>query len=202
VRCPFRVKWLKNPLFTGCAGAGLYAIFSTNFITMRILLLFLLSMTLTAVHAQQEIYGLFNSPDNAAIRGSSVARGYERQVEITEIRTNAGAKSSTVKFVMRSSTATAAFRDAMQQHRSLVAGTVTVTSIKSDRRTIDYKVIMQGMKVESCSEKTVSGESVVEVTLIATRIGWMYYSNSLKGGNTISSKTGWDFSTQKEWTAF
>lgn len=67
-----------------------------------------------------------------------------------------------------------------------------------DRRIITYKISMENIAVESCTD----ANRYTELRLNATRIGWVYYSTDRMGKTTISSKSGWDAESQKTWTNF
>jgi type VI protein secretion system component Hcp len=165
---------------------------------MKKLLLLLLALPLLTLAQKDEGFALLIRDDGAVIKGSSVTQLYERQIPVYNLETNSAANSTTIRFTMGQEAAAAILRDMLQQRRSLLSGSITITFISLDRRLVRYKINMENVAIERCED----ANGMTTVQLHATRIGWTYYSYSKSGTQTISSKSGWDEQRQQAWTAF
>lgn len=61
------------------------------------------------------------------------------------------------------------------------------------------KIILEDIKVESCTDNAATGTS--KIKLKASRIGWVYYSYDIKGNQT-STQSGWNVIAGKSWNTF
>ncbi len=70
---------------------------------------------------------------------------------------------------------------------------------QSPQYQIASKIVLQDIKVESCTDDLTSGKT--KIKLKASRIGWIYYTYNIKGAMT-SSKSGWDTVAGQAWNNF
>jgi len=79
---------------------------------------------------------------------------------------------------------------------------ISVTSrINNSMPTLTNQVILEDVKVESCTDLPASGTS--KIKLKANRIGWIYFSTDAKTGRTsATNKSGWDTIAGASWTNF
>lgn len=75
----------------------------------------------------------------------------------------------------------------------------TETKMESYLNRVMNKIIMEDLKVESCTDN--AGAGTCKIKLKANRIGWVYY-NYDKGGNQSSNKSGWNTISGTSWTNF
>lgn len=137
------------------------------------------------------------------IKGNSVAKGFERQIEAYPFQSNSASNDTHISFTMPVGPASGELRTGINSKQLLPNGEVTVTTRSSDRVVIVYKINMENIKVESCDDvQDANGQMVTQVVLRAVRIGWTYYTNSKTGGLTVSAKNGWDSERNIAWTAF
>lgn len=166
---------------------------------MRTLFVFLLLLPLATWAQRNESFGKFVNSDGAVIKGTSLARGFERQIEVNNLVASSANNNTTIRFSMPVGTASAAFRGLINTKLRLRSGEIIVTATKADRRITEYKISMENISVEECTDS--EGNTLVQ--LKATRIGWTYYSTVTKSGmTTVSSKSGWDAEAQRPWTNF
>ncbi|MET0461889.1 MAG: hypothetical protein ABW007_02000 [Chitinophagaceae bacterium] len=162
-------------------------------------LLLIVPVLLMAQRSTTEDFGKFTNADGAVIKGSSLVRGFERQIEVENLVAASTNNNTTVKFSMPSGAATNEFRNALNNGRKLRSGEIIVTVIASDRRVTKHKINLEDISVLSCEDR--AGNTLV--TLDATRIGWTYYVNDQRSGKqTVSSKSGWDAAKKQAWTGF
>ncbi|MFT3980745.1 MAG: hypothetical protein QM687_09775 [Ferruginibacter sp.] len=161
---------------------------------------FLLALVPAIAFSQNtDAYGKFTKPTGATIRGASVAKGYERWVIVTNLKTGSGNNTS-IEFDMPTGTDVADFRNAMGIKEGLSRAEIQVTKPSRDRRAKSYTLILENIVVQECTDDTGAGTS--KIKLKAVRIGWIYYGTDRSGNTTVSSKTGWDASTGTAWTNF
>lgn len=164
---------------------------------MRILLLALL-LPLFGWAQKEESFGKFIREDGTLIKGSSVAKFYERQVPLFNLESNASANSTTVRFTMNQEAAVGILRDLSMNGKKLRSGEFVLTYFSFDRRQVRYKINMENVEVTEVTESNGS----ISVLLNATRIGWTYYTYTKSGLQSISSKNGWDAERRTNWTSF
>lgn len=79
---------------------------------------------------------------------------------------------------------------------------ISVTNrISNYMPTLSNQIILEDVKVESCTDNAASGTS--KIKLKATRIGWIYYSTDAVTGKALPPrKSGWDTASGQSWTGF
>lgn len=161
------------------------------------LLLFVLPLLATAQKGK-DIFGKFINADGSTIKGTSVVVRYERQLELYNLVSNSTSNNTVIRFSIPVSAASGSFRNLVNSKLRLRSGEIIVTAISTDMRITEYKISLENIAVESCSDNN----GFTEIQLNATRIGWTYYTTNRTGINTVSSKTGWDAEAGKPWTTF
>ncbi|MCO5239918.1 MAG: hypothetical protein M9904_07670 [Chitinophagaceae bacterium] len=76
---------------------------------------------------------------------------------------------------------------------------VTETKMESYLNRVVNKIIMEDLKVESCTDNASTG--TCKIKLKANRIGWIYYNYDMRG-NQSSSQSGWNTISGTAWTNF
>ncbi|MCG2618010.1 type VI secretion system tube protein Hcp [Terrimonas sp. NA20] len=161
-------------------------------------LLIIAPLMLMAQRSSTEDFGKFTNAEGAAIKGSSLARGFERQIEVDNLVAASTNNNTSLSFSMPAGAATNEFRNALNNGKKLKSGEIVVTVLSADRRITKHKINMEDITVLSCEDK--NGNTLL--TLDATRIGWTYYTSDRSGKQTISSKSGWDAAKKQAWTGF
>jgi type VI protein secretion system component Hcp len=158
-----------------------------------LLMLMLLPISMLAQKGN-DVFGKFATAENAIIKGTSVARHYENQLEVTNLDANNTNNNAVVKFSIPIGNASAIFRDALNNKKKLRSGEITVKT-HVDENNIIYIINLEDISVEACTD--VNG--ITSLQLRATRICWTYFSRDRMGKMT-STKTGWDTRAEKPWT--
>ncbi|RYZ30691.1 MAG: hypothetical protein EOO10_01915 [Chitinophagaceae bacterium] len=138
------------------------------------------------------------NPSGQMVHGSSVQRGYERQI-ITTSFSGVATESPQVQFSMPSGAASATLAT-LQGGKNILPYAVFTTTQYGEQGLI----VLSTVRLEEViviKTEDVNGSS--HVTLRASRIGTTYYQYDLKKGiRAASGKTGFDFGSGKSWTAF
>jgi len=163
-----------------------------------LLLLLLLPLT-TLAQKNTESFGKFINTDGSLIKGTSMVKGYERQIEAHSLISNSSTNSTVLRFAMPISGATGTLRSFINAKQRLPKAEIVVTYLSTDRRLLQYKIYMENIAVEECTD----ADGFTTIQLNATRIGWTYYNDlSRSSTQTIASKTGWNAETNTSWTNF
>ena len=163
------------------------------------LIIILLSFLPMAIWAQKdEIFAKLILEDGSAIKGSSMTQFYERQIPVFNLETNSAGNSTIVRFTMPVESASGVLRNLLTSQGRMRSGEINVTYISLDRRFVRYKINMENIAVEECTDS--GGTTTVQ--LHATRIGWTWYSYTKSGIQSVSSKNGWDEKLRTSWTGF
>lgn len=163
------------------------------------LIIFLLSVLPLTIWAQKdETFAKFINEDGSVIKGSSVTKNFERQIPVFNLETNSAGNSTIVRFTMPIESASGVLRNLQLSQGSMRSGEIHVTYISVDRRLIRYKINMENITVEECTDS--GGNTIVQ--LHATRIGWTYYSYTKSGVQSVTGKNGWDEEAGTAWNNF
>ncbi len=166
--------------------------------TMRILFLLFFYIPLFVCAQKDESFAKFINEDGSVIRGSSVTKFYEKQIPLYSLETNSANNSTTIRFTMGTESAAGVLRNLLQANKKMRSGEIAVTYTSYDRRQVRFKINMENISVEECTDA--NGTTIIQ--LHATRIGWTYYSYTKGGVQSISSKSGWDEEKRRAWTGF
>jgi type VI protein secretion system component Hcp len=165
---------------------------------MKLIIILLSFLPLTIWAQKDEIFAKFINEDGSVIKGSSMTQYYERQIPVFSIETNSAGNSTIVSFTMPVESASGVLRNLQNSQGKMRSGEMVVTYISLDQRRVRYKINMENIAVEECTD---SGSTTI-VKLHASRIGWTYYSYTKSGIQSVSTKNGWDEDRGKSWTGF
>lgn len=164
--------------------------------------LFLLSFSILLIAAarpsKQQVYLQLTDPSGQMIRGASMQRGYERQIIATSF-SGVTTGNPQVQFSMSSSAASATLTTLQGSKSKLPFAVFTITQYAEQGSIVIQTVRLEGVIVI----KTEDANGSTNVTLQADRIGTTYFQYNRKTGiRSVSGKTGYDFTSKKEWTEF
>src|SRR6185503_15736387 len=112
-------------------------------------LLFLLLLPLTTLAQKNtESFGKFTNTDGSLIKGTSMVKGYERQIEVHSLISNSPANSTVLRFAMPINSATGTLRSFINAKHRLPKAEIVVTYLSTDRRLLQYKIYMENIAVE------------------------------------------------------
>ncbi|HUC81334.1 MAG TPA: hypothetical protein VMR70_10485 [Flavisolibacter sp.] len=157
-----------------------------------------LLLTSATVQTKQQVYLQLVDPAGQPIRGTSVDRGYERQIIATAF-SGYTAGNSQLRFSMPSGSASAALANLQGSGQKLPSAVFTITEPGEARPNVVSSVRLEDVAVKSVNDANGS----TAVVLQASRIGVTYFQNNRKTGErTVSGKTGYDFTTKQPWNSF
>lgn len=163
----------------------------------RLILLFIL-LPFLAYSQKEESFAKLVNEDGTVVKGSSMIKLYERQIPVYAIESNSAGNSTTLRFTMPLESASGVLRNLQRSQKRLRSGEINVTYLSLDRRFVRYKINMENILVEECTDS--GGTTIVQ--LHASRIGWTYYAYTKSGIQSVSSKNGWDEEVRAAWTNF
>jgi type VI protein secretion system component Hcp len=171
---------------------------------MRTIILMLLLSPLFCFAQKTDVFIKLTDASGQQIKGESGLKGFEKWIQATSI--NSSAKNNTqLSFTMTVSGASADLKKAMANGELLLNAQVTVQSpnLSGGSPVISYTIKMEKIKVTSCDE-SMGCDNMMNTTVAmqATRIGWIYYSQTRTGALAVSRKYGWDAENSKEWANF
>lgn len=179
-------------------------VYITNYRNMKwissFLLLAVLTLALTSADMQlkQQIFLQMVDVNGVAIRGTSVQRGYERQIIVTSF-SGVTTGNPQVQFSFPSGGASATLSTMKGSKQTIPYAVFTVTEPGEARLNVLSTIRLESVSIIRVED--VNGST--NVTLQAARIGTTYFQNNLKTGiRTISGKTGFDYTTGQTWNSF
>ena len=151
--------------------------------------------------AQEAFIKIFDAKGKQ-IRGNSVTRFYENQV-IAYHFNGPKAKDPVVQFTMDVQTASGILQGLEQNGDKLSSAIVTFTKVEGQGHTVQYTIRLEDIEIISCDNINDTNGNHTLVILRPSRAGTTYYSFNRKTGvNTVTSKSGYDYTTGKAWTNF
>ena len=168
-------------------------------------LLFLL-LLIPAIAFSQTSYvfiKLFDAKGNQII-GDSNTRGYERAIRAFTTASS-GKNNTQFNFTMPVTAAGANLKSAMANGEQLLNAMVYVLTPNPSTGALQYSYIitMENIRVVSCAESMGCNNVMsTAVSLLATRIGWTYYTADRSGNMVVSQKYGFDAETGMTWNKF
>ncbi|MBS1509551.1 MAG: hypothetical protein JST86_01825 [Bacteroidetes bacterium] len=155
--------------------------------------------------SQNTNFGKFlGSINPAKFIGSSVYKGYEKQVEIIEVTTNGQNQNTTVNFKFSPCSASADFLAHTQLGKNIVQGEIDVMEKNPNNPSfsrIKYKMYFEDARVLSCSDtRACNNLMATTVSLKPLRICWVYYNYDVNGKLLNSTSNGFDAKTGQSWT--
>lgn len=141
---------------------------------LLLLLLAFVSLRLSAQRTEQ--FGKFTDKDGYAIKGESLERGYERQLQIQSLQlvTN---KQTIVRITIPNTPAVASFQAIVNSKFALQTGEIAILNVLPDRKVLKQKIIMASIKVNAV---TVTDESAI-IELIPATFNQSYYTTDRNG---------------------
>ncbi len=154
---------------------------------------------------QDRVFGKFlGSINSVKLAGSSMYRGYEKQVEIIEVSTNGQNQNTTVNFKFSPCPASADFLAHTQTGKNIAKGEITVIEkpgADAGANKIKYKIYFEDAAVISCNDsRACTNVMATTVTLKPQRICWIYYNYDAAGKLLNSTSNGFDAKTGQAWT--
>lgn len=138
------------------------------------------------------------------INGDVYIRGFERTIRGLSIASS-GKNNTQFDFTMPVSGAAATLKSAMANREKLLNAIVYVmtTNPSTGNPQYSYTIHMEDIRVINCAESMgCNNLTTTGVSLVATRIGWTYYTTDRAGNAVVSQKYGFDASTGAAWSNF
>jgi type VI protein secretion system component Hcp len=172
---------------------------------MRTLLLFLLLIPGLCFSQTTYVFIKLTDPKGVLVKGDATAKGFERTIRA--LTTSSSGKNNTqFTFTMPVTDAGATLKSAMNSGELLLNATVSVMSVNGATGVLQpsYTITMERIRVTACAESMgCNAQMTTGVNLVATRIGWTYYSADKSGTNVaVSKKYGFDAETGTAWNNF
>lgn len=166
----------------------------------KFLLLAVLTLVFTSADMQlkQQTFLQMVDVNGVAIRGTSVQRGYERQIIVTSF-SGVTTGNPQVQFSFPSGGASATLATMQGGKQKLPYAVFTITEPGEARLNVLSMVRLESISVIGVQD--VNGST--NVTVQAGRIGTTYFQQDRKTGTrTVSGKTGFDYTTGQAWNSF
>jgi type VI protein secretion system component Hcp len=172
---------------------------------MRTLLFILLLVPELCFSQTSYVFIKLTDPKGIQIKGDATTKGFERTIRA--FTTSSSGKNNTqFTFTMPVTDAGAILKSAMNSGELLLNAKVSVMTVNGITGVLQpsYTITMEGIRVTACSESMgCNAQMTTGVSLVATRIGWTYYSADKAGTNVVvSQKYGFDSETGLPWNNF
>jgi hypothetical protein len=132
------------------------------------------------------------------VRGSSVARGFERQIEVWQF-SGVSSGNPELRFSMPSGSASSALAASIGVKGNFQWAVFSLMTQGSEKQLLRSTVRLEVVTILSSRDTN----GTTEVTLRADRIGTTHYEWSRKSGVlTVAGKDGYDFKTGTTWNTF
>lgn len=161
---------------------------------------FLVSGLLSAakVQVKEPVFLQLMDANGKLVKGTSVARGYERQIEVVQF-SGVGSGNPELRFSMPSSGASSLISAAAGEKGGFSWAVFSVTIQGPDKLLLRSTIRLEGVTVVRTQETIGS----TEVILKADRMGTTQYEWNRKSGVvTIAGKAGYDFKSGTTWNSF
>lgn len=154
--------------------------------------------------SQDLTFGKFlGSINTTKFVGSSVYKGYEKQVEINEVSTNGQNQNTTVTFKFLPCSASADFLAHTQLGKNIVQGQIDVLEkipYNQAFKRIKYKIYFEDARMVTCNDtRSCNGSMATTITLKPQRICWIYYTYDANGKLLSVNSNGIDIRTGQAW---
>ena len=172
---------------------------------MRTLLFILLLVPELCFSQSSYVFIKLTDPKGIQIKGDATTKGFERTIRA--FTTSSSGKNNTqFTFTMPVTDAGAALKRAMDNGDLLLNATVSVMIVNGATGVLQpsYTINMERIRVTACSESMgCNSQMTTGVSLVATRIGWTYFTADRSGTNVVvSQKYGFDAETGTAWNNF
>lgn len=152
----------------------------------------------TSLQKEQQIFLTVVDGKGQLIRGTSLERGFERQIIVTAF-SGVTTGNAVVKFSMPSGAASAGFSNMQGNKQKLPYAVFTLTEPGVSRLDVTTTIRLESISIVRVED--VNGST--NVTLQSARMGTTYFQQDRKtGARTISGKTGYDYTTGQTWNSF
>lgn len=148
--------------------------------------------------SKQQIFLTIVDVNSQLIRGTSLQRGFERQIIVTAF-SGVSTGNAQVKFSMPSGAASATLATMQGRKETLPYAVFSNTEPVEARLQIMSTIRLESLRIITVED--VNGST--HVTLQAARIGTTYFQYDPKTGvRTVSGKTGYDYTTRQVWGSY
>lgn len=163
-------------------------------------------LLLPAVVFSQTSYVFIKIADSKGnqIIGDANTRGFERTIRGLTVGSS-GKNNTQFNFTMPVTGAGANLKSAMANGEQLLNAMVYVLTPNPSTGALQYSYIinMENIRVVSCAESMgCNNMTTTGVSLVATRIGWTYYTTDRSGNAVVSQKYGFDSQIGGAWNNF
>ncbi|WP_159076400.1 hypothetical protein [Flagellimonas amoyensis] len=142
--------------------------------SFTVILITLLALPMSLAAQRTQLFGKFIDQNGNLIEGTSMERGYERQLVIDGFSiTNA----TMVTLKIPNSVAVNAFQSIVDSKIALKSGQIAVLKLEADRKVIFQKILMTDLKVLSVTTK----DDGVTLELKADTLEQMFYETDKNG---------------------
>lgn len=136
----------------------------------------LLTVTLNMSAQRTQQFGKFTDTNGKTITGTSMERGYERQINIDDLQVNIS-DVIRIQITIPTSPAVHSFENAVSTKSSLRSGEITVLKQIEDRKIISQIILMNNIRVLSVN---ISDEQA-SITLEAESYDQTFYEHERNG---------------------
>lgn len=151
-----------------------------------------------AKQTKQQTFLQIVDANGQLIRGTSLQRGYERQIIATTFSGVTAGKAQ-AQFTMPSGGASAILATLQGKKEAIPYAVFTITIPAEAGLNVLSTVRLEAIRVLSVED----ANGTTSVILQASRIGTTYFQYNLKTGiRSVTGKTGYDFATGQTWNAF
>ena len=171
---------------------------------MKTLIFFLLLIPSLVFSQTSYVFIKLSDAKGNQIIGDSNTRGFERAIR--GLTTASSGKNNTqFDFTMPVTGAAATLKSALANREQLLNAMVYVLTPNPSTGALQYSytITMQDIRVIYCAESMgCNNMTTTGVSLVATRIGWTYYTTDRSGNAVVSQKYGFDSQTGGAWSNF
>lgn len=143
---------------------------------MKTLLFMMLVLPLSIFAQRTENFGKFTDKDGRPVNGTSLQRGYERQLEITSL-SQSGGSTPTVTITIPNSAAINAFQAVAGTKDLLKSAEISVLELNAERKVLKQKITMANVKVNSVN----SVDGAATITLTPQSYNQVFYATDKSG---------------------
>ena len=171
---------------------------------MKTLIFFLLLIPSLVFSQTSYVFIKLSDAKGNQITGDANTRGFERTIR--GLTTASSGKNNTqFDFTMPVTGAAATLKSALANLEQLLNAMVYVLTPNPSTGALQYSytITMQDIRVIYCAESMgCNNMTTTGVSLVATRIGWTYYTTDRSGNAVVSQKYGFDSQTGGAWSNF
>lgn len=151
--------------------------------TNQILFILLVALSTNLLAQRTESFGRFTDSGGKLIQGSSMERGYERQIYIEDLQVNTS-EVIRVQITIPNDGAVTAFQTIANSKSVLPSGEITVLKLEEDRKVLYQKILMSAVKVLSVYQR----DGLVSIELETSSFNQTFYTVDRNGKATSVKK--------------